>query len=226
MRDAVIAANQKIKLPCQKKKKSASQKSFRLFVDFWALKISKAEKYLPKALALSLETGSWEHIRESYKAMAVLDSIKGNYKSALQHFKQYIAYRDSLLNEDNTKKSIKVQMQYDFDKKESLQKAEQEKINLKNEEEKRQQKIIMFSVVSCLLLVVLVAIFIFRSLRINKKKNKIISAQKELVEKQKLVVEMKQKEVLDSIHYALRIQRALITNESYFDKKLKSLKVK
>ena len=114
-------------------------------------------------------------------------------------------------------------MQYDFDKKESLQKAEQEKINLTNEGEKRQQKIILWFTVFGLGVVLVVAIFIFRSLRINKKKNRIISAQKELVEKQKLVVEEKQKEILDSIYYARRIQKALITNERTIFKYLKQL---
>lgn len=58
----------------------------------------------------------------------------------------------------------------------------------------------------------------FRSLQINKKKNKIISEQKTLVEHQKKVVEEKQKEILDSIHYAKRIQTALLTNEKYIER--------
>ena len=159
---------------------------------------------------------------DGYYYFSVFDSATGNYKSALSNYKLYILYRDSLINEENTKKTIQQSMQYDFDKKESIQKAEQEKINLKNEEEKRQQKIVMLSVVSCLFLVVLVAIFIFRSLRINKKKNKIISAQKELVEKQKHLVDMKQKEIIDSIYYAKRIQSALMTSEHLFEKYLKN----
>ena len=79
-------------------------------------------------------------------------------------------------------------------------------------------------VVGCLLLVVAVAVFIFRSLHINKKKNRIISAQKEMVERQKLIVEMKQTEILDSIRYAKRIQQALITSEHYFAKHLNKIR--
>ena len=36
-------------------------------------------------------------------------------------------------------------------------------------------------------------------------------------------VEEKQKEILDSIHYARRIQRSLLTSEMYIEKKLKKL---
>ena len=45
----------------------------------------------------------------------------------------------------------------------------------------------------------------------------------EIIEKQKHIVEEKQKEILDSIHYASRIQRALLTNEKYIYRKLDSL---
>ena len=158
-----------------------------------------------------------------FQGYVALFEMKKDFSGAFENYKKYILYRDSLNNEENTKKTVQTQMQYDFDKKESLQKAEQEKINLKNAEEKRQQKIILWFTVFGLGVVVLVAIFIFRSLRINKKKNKIISEQKELVEKQKQIVEEKQKEILDSIHYAKRIQTALLTSEKYMSRTLNSL---
>ena len=63
-----------------------------------------------------------------------------------------------------------------------------------------------------------------RSLRINQKKNRSIRLQKEAVERQKHLVEEKQKEVIDSITYAKRIQRALITSERYIEKSINKLK--
>ncbi|MBC7864342.1 MAG: hypothetical protein IAF38_15300, partial [Bacteroidia bacterium] len=50
---------------------------------------------------------------------------------------------------------------------------------------------------------------------------KIITEQKEMVEKQKEMVEEKQKEILDSIRYAKRIQTTLLTSEKYIARKLK-----
>ena len=47
--------------------------------------------------------------------------------------------------------------------------------------------------------------------------------RKHLVEKQKELVEEKQKEIIDSINYASRIQRALITSERYIEKSLNRL---
>ena len=51
----------------------------------------------------------------------------------------------------------------------------------------------------------------FRSLFITRRQKQIILRQKELVEE-------KQKEILDSIHYARRIQKSLLPTEKYIHK--------
>jgi hypothetical protein len=73
-------------------------------------------------------------------------------------------------------------------------------------------------------LVLILAGFIFRSYRQKQKANIIISQQKSEVEKQKNLVEEKQKDILDSIHYAKRIQQSLLPTEKYIEKKLNELK--
>ena len=162
-------------------------------------------------------------MRDAYNNLSALDSATGNYKSALNNYKYYILYRDSLINEENTKKTVQQTMQYEFDKKESETKAEQDKRDVIANEEKQKQKIVIASVSLGLVLVLILAIVILRSLRQNQKKNKIITEQKEIVEKQKELVEEKQKEILDSIRYAKRIQTALITSEKYISKSLNRL---
>jgi accessory gene regulator protein AgrB len=52
---------------------------------------------------------------------------------------------------------------------------------------------------------------------------KFIDYQKQQIQKQKHIVEDKQKDILDSIHYAKRIQTALMTNEKYIERKLNEL---
>jgi hypothetical protein len=79
-------------------------------------------------------------------------------------------------------------------------------------------------------LVLLLAGFIFRSLRITRKQKNIIELQKNKVEEQKQkvehqkhLVEEKQKEILDSIHYAKRIQQSLLPTEKYIERHLNRL---
>jgi len=145
------------------------------------------------------------------------------WKESEEQFEQYIVYRDSMINKENTKKIVEAQMNFEFSQKEAATKADQDKKDALAVQEKKKQQIILVSVSSGMILLLVLAVVIFRSLRLNQKKNKIISLQKELVEKQKNMVEEKQTEILDSIHYANRIQRALITSEKYIEKQLERL---
>lgn len=72
---------------------------------------------------------------------------------------------------------------------------------------------IIWSVCGILLLVLSFAVFAYRNFLQKKKANIEITIQKE-------IIETKQKEILDSIHYAKRIQSALITSEKYIDRVL------
>ena len=87
------------------------------------------------------EIGTLDYVREGYATFAHLDSINGNYKQALEHYKLFVATRDSIDNEANTKKLVETQMQYDFDKKETLAKAEQDKKDLIAQKELQKQKL-------------------------------------------------------------------------------------
>jgi tetratricopeptide (TPR) repeat protein len=177
-----------------------------------------AHDYFTKALKLSLALGSKDFIKESYGNLSTLDSVMGNWKQAYFHHLLAIAYRDSLLSEENTANTVRLQMNYEFDKKEHAAKLEQEKKDAIVNQEKRSQKIVILAVSVGLVLVMILALVIFRSLLLNKKQNRIITAQKELVENQKISLEHKQKEILDSIKYARRIQSALIPTDKMIAK--------
>ena len=180
---------------------------------------SVAQKCLADALLLSKEIENMDDIKDSYLYLQKLDSTMGDYNSAYKNYKMYIIYRDSLLNEENTKKTVQTQMQYEFDKKETKTKTEQEKKDVVAAAEMRRQKIILLSVLCGFLLVVLFSIFIFRSYSQIKKKNIEITHQKK-------VIEEKQKEILDSIHYAARIQRCILPTEKYIAQNITRLKAR
>lgn len=187
-------------------------------------KFIQAENYLKHALALNDTLGDLGGVMETNQNLSELYDTTGRVKLAFEHYKKYIAARDSINSEENQKKQVRTEINHEFEKKEALAKAEQDKKDLIAEEEKQKQKLFLWFTIGGLAVVVIVSIFIFRSLQINKKKNKIISEQKEIVEHQKKVVEEKQKEILDSIHYAKRIQTALLTTEKYINRNLNTLK--
>ena len=86
-------------------------------------KYKEAAVYLNKALVLSKEIGSMESLLLSYEGLSKLDSAQGHFKQALEYYKLYIACRDSMFNEEDTKKTVQQQMQYEFDKKETETRA-------------------------------------------------------------------------------------------------------
>ncbi len=184
-------------------------------------KNAEAKKYLEDALAFSKAIGYKEAIKASYLGLSTIDSAAGKWQNAYEHHKQYIIFRDSLLNEENTRKSVRTEMNFAFDKKEQLLKLEQEKKDAIVKEEKQKQRIIIVSVSAGLIFVLVLALVILRSLRQNQKQNKIITAQKELVERQKHIVDEKQKEITDSINYAERIQRSFLATEQLLNENLK-----
>jgi tetratricopeptide (TPR) repeat protein len=175
----------------------------------------EANQWLQKALVISKELGNKDEIRDSYSGLSEADSLMGNYKAAFEYHKLFIIYRDSLNNEETKKKSLQASMQYEFDKKEIAAKAEQDKLDAINAEEKQKQRIVIYAVAGLLILVAVFALFMYKRFRITNRQKVIIEKQKKLVDKAYEELHEKNKEIIDSIHYAKRIQTALITSEKY-----------
>ncbi len=177
----------------------------------------QSEEFLKKAAALSHETGYKEASQEIHQNLSALYEVTGKYGQAYRHYKLYIVYKDSLQNEENTRKQTRMEMQYDFDKKQtadSIQNSENtNRENLKHDQEIQQQKLFTYGCVIGFSLMIIVAGVSYRAYRQKRKANGIIYLQK-------LLVEEKQKEILDSIHYAERIQLSLLPSENYFHKNL------
>ncbi len=185
---------------------------------FYAMqkKYEKAEEYHTKAKKIAEDIGDLGGMENSYQNLSDLFQRQLKWEPAMVYYKKYINIRDSIFNESNTRKSIQSQMNYEYDKKETEVRLFQEKKDAVAKQEKEKQNIILFSVCGVLALVIGFAFFAYRSFLQKKSANIEIMAQKHQIE-------AKQKEILDSIHYAKRIQTALITSEKYMQKNLDKL---
>ena len=177
-----------------------------------------AEKYLIKSVALSKEISSKNYLMYSYSYLSNLYFNKLDYKKAYEYAQLHLQVKDSIFNETSSKQITEMQTKYETEKKE-------QQITLLNKD-KELQRIILWSVVAGLFFVVVCAGFIFRTLRITQKQKKVIEEQKIVVEYQKQIVDEKQKEILDSIHYAARIQRCILPTEKYIAQNISRLKAK
>ncbi len=169
-----------------------------------------ALRYNDSATFISNELGYPESIRNSEEVYSIIYSQTGKYEQAFEHYKKYIAFRDSTINTETRKASVRSQLKNEFEKKEAVIKEQQEKERAVAREKDRFQKIVISSVIIGLLFVAVFAAFIFRNLRVTRL--------------QKTIIEEKQKEIVDSIQYAKRIQNALMPTENYIDSNIKRLK--
>ncbi len=189
-------------------------------------KVNEAEKYLKLAKQSAYDSQSPSDLLDNYKNYALFSELKGDYKSAYLYEFRYKALSDSLFSTEVAEKRKEIELNAEFAKKEAIEKEQQGKKEALAKEEKHRQLLYRNALIIGFILMGLVAFLIFRSYRIKQKSNDIITKQKQEVEQQKELVEAKQKEILDSIHYAKRIQQSLMPTNIYIDKNLNKLKDK
>ncbi|MBI2279296.1 MAG: SpoIIE family protein phosphatase [Bacteroidetes bacterium] len=143
------------------------------------------------SLNLSKEIGSKNDIMRMYEALAMCDSLSGNWKGSLAFYKLYKQFNDSIFNEESLEKTIEMST-----------------------------RILLFIVV-VLLLVIVFSVFMSNRYRVTQKQKKQIEEQQIITDQQKQLVEEKNKEITDSIHYAKRIQAAILPSDKLVKEHLK-----
>jgi two-component system NtrC family sensor kinase len=157
-------------------------------------KNSEARKYLNDAVSLALQINDPEDLKISYELLTRLDSLTGNWKSAYENHKLFTFYSDSLLNNESQKKTIQAAMQYEFDKKESLAKAEQEKKDALAKIERQKQRVVKYSSIGGMIILVIFSFVLFKKFTDKKKANAALSktfdelksTQQQLIRSEKL----------------------------------------
>ncbi len=171
-------------------------------------KFSEAEAYLNESIGISHEINNLSNIKEAEKALSSLYEITGQVKPAFEHYKIWVELEDSLNSEENAKDLTIVEFKYEQDKKDALAKKEEEYKERIAADEIKKQKLVAFFIGIALLLVLIIVIIIFRSLRIARR-------QKKIIENQIQIVEHHQKEIIDSINYAKRLQEAILPPQEF-----------
>lgn len=189
-----------------------------------------ALKYSEQALDYSRKLGYPDNIRNAANQLFQIYKVKGDYKSALKNYELYVLMRDSVNNKETKKASIKSQLKYEYEKQaaaDSVKHQEQQKVKdaqlAAQSASLKQEKTQRYALYGGLILVAGFLIFVINRFRVTKKQKKVIEDQKILVDIAYDKLHEKNKEVMDSIRYAQRIQRALITSEAYIDKQLNKL---
>ncbi len=130
---------------------------------------------------------------------------KKEYQKSYEYFKLYSNYRDSILNIEASAKLLEMQEKFDSEQKEK----DNRMLQLENEGYKTSRNYLI------LILVISFAGIVLLSFSYKK-----IVASRKLLREQKDLLAEQQKEILDSIQYARRIQYALLASDTLLKKHL------
>jgi serine phosphatase RsbU (regulator of sigma subunit) len=170
---------------------------------------NKAIVTIEKAKVLSEEIGYREGARNSYLVLGELYAAIGDYRNAYEAHQYYVSYKDSILNEENSKVISQLQEQYNADKREreiQLLNTQKQKDDLKI----KQQATQIYAFIIGLLLLIVLALVVWTGYRNKKKANILLASQNEEITQQKSIIEAKNRDILASINYAKRIQEAIL----------------
>ena len=189
-----------------------------------------AQDFALRSLKTAKELGYPQNIRNAAKTLKRIYEKNKNFKEALEMYELEIQMNDSINNTETKKASIKKEFQYEYEKKaaaDSVKNAEEQKVKnallTAQQAQLTQEKTQRWALYGGLVLVIAFLGFVFNRFRVTQKQKVIIEQQKVLVDNAFSHLEEKNKEVMDSIHYAKRIQTALLTSEKYIERKLNEL---
>jgi serine phosphatase RsbU (regulator of sigma subunit) len=194
--------------------------------------------YADSSYQLSHQIGHLERIKQSAHILSEALVKKGDYKRALEVYKEHVQISDSIRNTSNEKALIRSEIKYRYDKKAAADStknaeerrvkdallAEEQAVSLQKDTELKNQRLQQAILFGGLLIVIYFALFIFSRFRVIRKQKHLIEQQKIEVEiqrekaneqrivaeNQRHLVEEKNKEILDSINYARRLQEAIL----------------
>ncbi len=109
---------------------------------------TEAMALINQSIGMAQEIGSLLLEEEGWRALIEVYESQGKYRDALAAYKRFSAIHDSLLNDEKKEEMTRNELQYEFDKEQALQQAEQEKKDILARAEIRKQKNVRNSVIA------------------------------------------------------------------------------
>lgn len=185
---------------------------------FFTGELGKSEEMALQSLKIARELGYPEIIRNASNQLYKIYKKKNNPAKALEMLEVFKKMNDSIYNIETQKASTRHQLNYEFQRKEEKLKLAQEKKDLIYSGKAKRQMIINFFSAGVILVIIIFSSILFKRFKISQKQREIISQKEVETQKQKGILEIKNKEITDSILYAKRIQSAILPADKYIRK--------
>lgn len=209
-------------------------------------RLNDAKSHFLNALKNANEISALDLISNANLKLSDIFDINGNPSMALHYYKQHIAARDSIFNEDNTKRMVQAEMLYQFEKEMQEAKLEQTRKDLQVQEIANRQKLFRNFLVLLLVMLLVIVISIYTAYKNKREANINLAAQQEeilekneellqqqeeilsqrdeiekknqILENSQLIIEAKNERIISSIEYAQTIQQAILPNKEQLSK--------
>jgi serine phosphatase RsbU (regulator of sigma subunit) len=159
------------------------------------------------ALQIALRTGTTIKIRDAANSLYRCYRKAGNKSEALEMHELYIATRDSILTEESNNAVLEQEYKYQYEQKafsDSIVDAQEEAFTeMTHKEDIKRSRIVIWASIAGLILLSLLAVVLIKRNREKQRANEVITEQH-------LHLEEKNREILDSIQYARRLQNAML----------------
>jgi serine phosphatase RsbU (regulator of sigma subunit) len=158
-----------------------------------------AAAYYDSALTVSREKNDRLHLRDIYDGLYKLYAQTNDHERAFEYLLKYMTLKDSLFNVETASRTAGLEAKYKMEQAEKEMRQKEEISALKN----KQQKVWIGLLVIAVLLVAVIALFVFSRYRQKQRAN-------EMLEEHNAMVEHQKKEITDSINYAKKIQMSIL----------------
>jgi serine phosphatase RsbU (regulator of sigma subunit) len=165
---------------------------------------------LQKGLAIANEIRHMEDRKLAHLGLSQTYAAMGNFKMAVENYRNYSDIKDSIFNEKNSKQMAEMNTRFESAKKDNELVKKDLEIS-KRLSDARHKNILRNVFLAGFALILCLAIFVYRGYLTKRKVNEVMTRQKN-------VIEHKNKEIMDSIHYAKRIQKALLASHALLSK--------
>lgn len=177
-----------------------------------------AENYLLQGIKLAKLIQAKIMIKDVSLLIATLYEKQKSYEKAYNYYEMYANMKDTVLNQENSKRITEMNTKYNTEQKEKeieLMKKNEEIQNLelsKRGYELDQQRSISLSIFIGFLLLMIAALLVYNQYILNKKTNYKLQKAYTLIAEKNALIEKSNAIITDSITYAKNLQDAILPN--------------
>lgn len=176
-------------------------------------KPKEAKIYFSRSKTLAEKLGIREELKDAFLGLSNTYHILNMYDSAYYYLNENNRIHNELLSEEASKKLVQLESVLASQKREAQIEAERAIQKFSN-------KVVLYSSIGVILVLIVFALLMYNRYRLKQKANEQLASYNKEIEMQRDIIEAHNRDILDSIKYAKRIQEAILPSKELMNKHL------